>query len=109
MGKLADKVFEDREARNAVRSLFDDRLTRIRGDLETRGVSGRVADKISEQARSAYEEARAVAGENKGVIAGTFAALALWFLRNPIIAALDHLLGDAHTDDEEAYDDAIDE
>ncbi len=109
MGKLSDKVYENRAARDAVRTLFDERLARVKGDLETRSVGGRVADKISEQARGAYEEARAVAGENKGVVAGTFAALALWFLRNPIIAALDHVLSDANIDDEESEHDAIDE
>jgi len=100
MGKLANKVFEERATRNSVRSAFDARLSQVKTDVEARGVGGRIADRVSEEAREAYEEVLAVAGDNKGVVAGTIAALAIWFLRNPLIASLDRLLI-ADTDEEE--------
>jgi hypothetical protein len=81
-----------RDARNAAREAFDARLRQVRRDLQARGVGGRIADKIGEEARDALDEAIDVASESKGVIAGTIAALALWFLRHPIIAWADGLI-----------------
>jgi len=101
MGRLGDQVQADRAVRDAARGAFETRLTQIRSDLEARGIGGRIADRLGQEARDAFDEAMDVAEQNKGVVAGTIAALALWFLRNPIIAWLEGLLGhDAETDDQ---------
>ena len=54
-------------------------------------------------AAAALHQALDIAGESKGIIAGTVAALALWFLRHPLIAWAEHMLGDqaeeSETDD----------
>ena len=81
-----------RLARDAARAAFDARLAHVRGDLEARGLGGRIADKVGEDARDALDQALDVARESKGVIAGTVTALALWFLRHPIIAWAEELL-----------------
>ena len=101
MGRLSDKVFAERAIRNAARDEFDMNLEQVKADLDARSVGGRIADKVSEEARFAYEEAVAVAQDNKGVLAGTLAALLVWFLRNPIIQALDSLLDDKGENQEE--------
>ncbi len=92
MGRFGDEVLSARAARNAARAAFDTRLASVRQDVEARGVGGRIADKAADEALQAFELARDVADENKGVIAGTLAALALWFLREPLLAGLEKSL-----------------
>lgn len=100
MRKAQRQLSEARQARDRARKLFDARLASVRSDLEARGIGGRIADRIGEEARDAFDEALDVAKESKGVIAGTVAALALWFLRHPIIAWVEGLIG-VDTPDEE--------
>ena len=87
------QLAEARTRRNAARAAFDTRLAQVRDDLEARGIGGRIADKLGEDARAGLDEALDVARESKLVIGGTIAALALWFLRNPIIAWIEQQLG----------------
>ncbi|MCB2075993.1 MAG: hypothetical protein H6917_09275 [Novosphingobium sp.] len=101
MGRLANQVRADRAIRDAARGAFETRMSQVRQDLEARGIAGRVADRLGAEARDAMNVAMEVAEQNKGVVAGTVAALALWFLRNPIIAWLEGLLGqEAETDEQ---------
>lgn len=92
MSKALRQLNAARSARDAARARYDARLAVVRGDIEARGVGGRIADKLGEDARQALGEALDVASESKGVIAGTVAALALWFLRNPITAWVEGLI-----------------
>ena len=101
-GSLARQVAAHRRARDAARSLFDQRLALVRADVEARGVGGRIADKVSGDARDMLDEAIEIADQNRGVVAGTLLALVLWFLRNPLMARIEGLF---ETDsDEEAND-----
>lgn len=74
-------------ARNAAHRNYRLHLAQVQEDLAARGIGGRIADRAGE----ALAEAGEIASENKGVIAGTLAALALWFLRGPIIDELGRL------------------
>ena len=96
---------EARSARDAARAEFDAQLVRLRGDPEAQTIGGRVADRLSSDARAALDQALDVAAESKGIIAGTIAALALWFLRHPIIAWIEHQLGSDTEDSEKAQSD----
>ena len=95
---------EARQARDAARATFDANLAQVKDDLAARGVGGRVADRLGEDARTVLGEALDIAGESKGVIAGTVAMLALWFLRQPIIAWVAGMIQDDDAD--AAYDGA---
>ena len=92
MSPPVDQLLAARAARDAARGAFDARFERVRSDLDARGVGGRIADKIGEEARDALGQALDVARERKGVVAGTVAALALWLMRHPIIAWADDVL-----------------
>jgi hypothetical protein len=81
----AREVATTGQARNAARAAFNAQVSQIRNDIEARSVSGRIADKVTDDARHAVDQALEVAGESKWVIAGTAGALLLWFLRNPLI------------------------
>jgi hypothetical protein len=104
MGRLAQRVESARAVRDAARGAFDLRLARVREDLDARGVGGRIADQIGQDAREAFDEAIEVADQNRGVVAGTIAALAIWLFRHPIIAAIEGLMGlsNGANDEEEA-------
>lgn len=92
MNKAELQLEEARDLRNSARARLDARLAIVRADVEARSIGGRIADKAAEEARDAMEEALTIARESKGIIAGTIAALALWFLRNPIIAWAEDML-----------------
>lgn len=92
MGRLTDQLEADKAVRNEARRAFDTRLAQVRQDLNARGIGKRITDKLGEEAREIISETIDVASESKGIIAGTLAALALWFFRNPIVAWIDELL-----------------
>ena len=100
---MADLPLEElRVARNTTKAALDARLATLRGEIAERGVGGRIADAAKDEAAAVLAQGLDIARESKGIIAGTVAALALWFLRNPIIAWAEALLGE---DDEDAHDD----
>ena len=94
MNELERQIGEDRANRNAARSLFDANLRQVRGDLAARGVGGRIADTAKKEATEAMAKGLEVAAESKGIIAGSLAALALWFFREPLIEAVQGLFAD---------------
>lgn len=79
---------QDRLARDSAHALFDHQLNQVKNDLSARGIGGRMLDTVTGQARDVIDQGIEVAQANKSVIAGTIAALALWFLRHPIIAQI---------------------
>ena len=104
MGRLAKQVESARAERVDARGAFDLRLASIREELDARGIGGRIADRIGDGARDAFDEAIEVADHNRGVVAGTIAALAIWLFRHRIIAWIEGLMGMANgaNDEEEA-------
>lgn len=95
------QVLAARRVRNEARDLLSRHLAQVQEDAEARGIGGRIADRIGDQAREVVDHALEIADENPGVIAGTIAALTLWFLRHPIATWLDAVLqeNDEETDD----------
>lgn len=84
-------------ARNEAHAAFQAQLLQVQEDLAVRGIGSRIADRAGEVAADAAEIAR----ENKGVVAGTMAALAVWFLRGPIIAVICRFWSDDDQDEDE--------
>jgi len=102
MSEAIRKLTEARAVRDAARAAFDGQLAQLRGDAEAHSIGGRIAERLGDDARATFHQALDVASESKGVIAGTLAALALWFLRNPIIAWVERQLGDTAQQSDEA-------
>ena len=100
MSDAADRLAKDRTTREAALLAFNANLAQVRSDLEARGIGGRIADQASMEVRAGIDEALAIADDNKGIVAATIAALALWFLRIPLIAGLRSLLDGEKTDGE---------
>ncbi len=87
---MAGKLEQAKATRNAARDAFQSQLSQVQDDLTARGIGGRIADRAGEVVAEAAE----VAGEHKGIVAGTIAALAAWFLRGPILELLSRLRAD---------------
>lgn len=92
MKNRAHHVSQAKLTRDAARATLQRRLDQVKVDLAARGVGGRVADRISEEAVEALDYTLEVARDSKGIIAGTLAALVLWLFRNPIIDWAEDLL-----------------
>ena len=100
MSDPAKQLARARDARDAAKAAFDAKLAELRGDSEAQSIGERVKERLADDARAAFYQALDVASESKGIIAGTVAALALWFLRRPIIAWLERLWSDDTDNDE---------
>lgn len=109
MTPLARDFADARRTRDAARSTFDSRLAQVRADLEARGVGGRIADKVGEEARIVLDEGLAIAAESKGIIAGMVAATSVWLLRHPIMNWIGSALEPAPLDDEDELEDEFDD
>ena len=93
---------EDRALRNASLALVKADVAHLKGDLDARGVGGRVADRLAEGAFDVLEEATQAADDNKGVLITLIAAIGVWFARNPI---LDLFSDDPDQEDEATLED----
>ena len=105
MSKAAQQLADARALRDGAKARFDTQLAQLRGDPEEQTIGSRVAERLGDDAKAAMHQAIDVASESKGIIAGTVAALALWFLRHPIIAWAEHMLGQAADESESETDD----
>ena len=74
-------------------------IAALRADLHAHGIGERIKDRAAEEAEAAWDSARDIASDHKGVVAGTLLALAAWLLRGPIGDVLSALFG---SEDEDA-------
>ncbi|MGJ0238483.1 hypothetical protein ACQEPB_08200 [Novosphingobium fluoreni] len=89
---LEAKVLADKAARDTCKLNLDTRLAHVKQDLSVRGIGGRIADDVIDNAKLIFDEGVAVVEEHPAVVGGTIAAIVLWFLRNPIIDGLNRVL-----------------
>ncbi len=79
-----DPVATARAERDTALSSVTGSYERLRGELAVKGIGKRVAEEAADKAKSTAKEAAEIAFENKGVVAGTAGALAIWFARKPL-------------------------
>ena len=92
------RLTEYRALRDAAWAMVHADLATLRADLTAHGVGERIKDRAAEEAQEAWDSAREVASEHKGVVAGTILAIVAWFLRGPIGDGLATLFGRDHED-----------
>ena len=92
------RLTEYRALRDAAWAMVHADLATLRADLTAHGVGDRIKDRAAEEAQEAWDSAREVASEHKGVVAGTILAIVAWFLRGPIGDGLATLFGRDHED-----------
>ncbi|UIP05850.1 hypothetical protein LY632_09030 [Erythrobacter sp. SDW2] len=86
MSNLERQLREDRVLRNAAHALFKADIERVKTDLEEKTVGKRALDRARDGAAELLDNAQAKVGDNIGIVALLFGAIALWFARNPIMA-----------------------
>lgn len=86
MSNLERQLREDRILRDAAQALFKADIDRVKADLEEKTVGKRALDRAKDGAAELLDNAQAKAGDNIGIVALLFGAIALWFARNPILA-----------------------
>jgi len=79
--ELADVL----QRRTAAWARVNGDIAALRAGLTEKPIAKRVKDHAADRLIDAVDSAKAVAGENRLVIAGVVALLAGWFLRGPII------------------------
>lgn len=99
MAGADQRIAEARARRDAARAALDGRIALFKPAT----LRGRALEMARSQTVDALETGLDIARESKGVIAGVIAALGLWFMRRPLLAWLDGLLG-ADSDQGEEHD-----
>jgi hypothetical protein len=115
MTRLPDRFAEDRRLRDTARAVLAEDIERLRASLAEEGIGSRVSSgvtatistRIRTGARDVLEQAKAQAGDHKGVVAMLVGAIVLWLAREPLLAWLADFveaLGDPGDDIEAAAD-----
>lgn len=97
MTRLPQSFIEDRALRDAARAVLAEDIERLRASLSDEGIASRVSSGVSSTitsrirtgARDVLAQAKAQAGDHKGVLAVLIGAIVLWFARGPILDWLD--------------------
>lgn len=79
------RMLEDKHLRDSARALVEADVEHIKADLANKGMAKRALFRLRENAGELYDEALDVADSNKGAVAAVFAALVVWFARNPLL------------------------
>ena len=79
------RMLEDKHLRNSARALVEADVEHIKADFANKGMAKRALFRLRENAGELYDEALDVADSNKGAVAAVFAALVVWFARNPLL------------------------
>ena len=77
------RMLEDKHLRDSARALVEADVEHIKADFANKGMAKRALFRLRENAGELYDEALDVADSNKGAVAAVFAALIVWFARNP--------------------------
>jgi hypothetical protein len=96
MTRLPDRFLEDRALRDNARAVLAEDIERLRASLAEEGIGSRVSSgvtatisgRIRTGARDVLEQAKAQAGDHKGVLAMLLGAIVLWLAREPLFAWL---------------------
>jgi hypothetical protein len=100
--RLVRQLSEDKALRDAALALFKADLRFIRNDLDRRGIRERVTDRLGDGARDLADDALDYATAHKGVVATAVAAVALWFVRTPLLRALGEMFDGEDEEPEQA-------
>ena len=79
------RMLEDKLLRDSARALVEADVEHIKADFANKGMAKRALFRLRENAGELYDEALDVADSNKGAVAAVFAALVVWFARNPLL------------------------
>lgn len=93
MTRLPDRFIEDRALRDAARAVLTEDIERLQANLGEEGIASRVSSGVSSTisgriragASDLLDQAKAQAGDHKGVLALLLGAIILFLARGPIL------------------------
>lgn len=114
-GRLPDRFTEDRRLRDAARAVLVEDIAHLRAKLGEEGIASRMSSgvrstitgRIRTGARDVLAQAKAQAGDHKGVLAVLVGAIILFLARGPILAWFETLAADDAYDTEDNANDAV--
>lgn len=83
MSNLPDEFHQDRALRDAARAVLVADIEHARNSFTGKAIAGRVTGRIGDGAKDVLEVAKSHATEQRGILAGIVALIALWFAREP--------------------------
>jgi hypothetical protein len=103
MSELPARFLEDRSLRDKARAVLAEDIERLKGSLGEEGIASRVSSSVTSSistririgARDVLAQAKAQAGDRKGVLAVLLGAILLFLAREPITQWIEKLLGDS--------------
>ncbi|TAD73112.1 MAG: hypothetical protein EAY70_12855 [Sphingomonadales bacterium] len=115
MTKLPDRFIDDRAMRDAARAVLAEDIERLRTSLGEEGIASRVSSGVSSTistrirsgARDVLDQAKAQAGDHKGVLAILIGAIILWFGRGPILEWIEELDNQGSETEDDLNDAAV--
>ncbi|MEM9084844.1 MAG: hypothetical protein AAGB23_02855 [Pseudomonadota bacterium] len=84
MSNLPDEFQQDLALRDAARAVLVADIEHARTSMTGKAIAGRVTGRIGDGAKDVLEVAKIHATEQRGVLAGIVALIALWFAREPL-------------------------
>lgn len=86
-----EMLAQQRVLRDRARAGFVARVERLRSEMAPDALAGRLIDDVTYKTRGVVVQAIEIASDNRGIVAGTAAALALWLARRPLGKGLSNL------------------
>ncbi|MEO0461744.1 MAG: hypothetical protein AAF127_01335 [Pseudomonadota bacterium] len=108
MSDALKQFHEDRELRDAARTVLLADIEHARATLSGKGVAARMAGRIGDGAKDVFEVAKVNADDNRGVLAGLIGAILLWIARGPIMEMLGFEQPQAPLDEDTDTSEALD-
>ena len=103
MTDLREKLREDRELRNAARSIIVDQFLRVREGLSGKQVGEQLADKVSDEFIDAASQPRQLLRTGAPLFSAIAGAAALWFAREPIMRLLTERVVEPDKDEDQDH------
>ena len=88
MSKIEERLADYRSLRDASKKVLLDDIEHARSTYSAKGLTNRYLGGVIEGGKDVYEVAKVHTVDNRGIIAIVLGALALWFGREPLLAAM---------------------
>lgn len=88
MSDIEQRLADYRDLRDSSKKVLMDDIEHARTTFSTKGLTNRYLGGVAEGAKDVYEVAKVHTVDNRGIIAIVLGALALWFGREPLLAAM---------------------
>lgn len=108
MSKIEERLADYRSLRDSSRKVLMADVEHARTTFSAKGLTSRYFGGVIEGGKDVFEVAKVQTVDNRGIIAIVLGALALWFGREPLLAAMSEEIGAEEIEADEISADASD-